>query len=148
METRLASLEDVALLAALHEESFGAACWSLAQIAESLKLDTTAAIIAQEGAAVLGFVLCQIVPYIEAEILTLCIAPSARRKGAGLLLLNAAIAAVRQKKAQRLFLEVAVDNTVALALYKKAGFCVLGKRPGYYKREGLAVDAVMLCLDL
>jgi ribosomal-protein-alanine N-acetyltransferase len=143
METRLATKDDAPLLAALHGESFGAARWSLAQIADSLALGTTLALVAREKETAQGFILCQVAQE-DAEILTFCVSPSARRKGAGMLLLKAALENMRQRKAQRVFLEVAADNAPALALYEKTGFRVVGKRAGYYKREGKMIDAVKM----
>ncbi len=147
MEKRLALAADAPALAALHAESFGAAAWSLAQIAESLALETTLGLVAYDGGAVQGFVLCQITES-EAEILTFCVTPSARRKGVGRDLLIGAQEATRQRQAQRLFLEVAADNTAALALYDQSGFRVIGKRSAYYSHDGKTVDAVMLGADL
>jgi [ribosomal protein S18]-alanine N-acetyltransferase len=156
METRLkriaphirkATKNDIRILAALHDESFGMARWSLAQIADGLALETTLALVAEEGKTAWGFILCQITGE-DAEILTFCIAPSARRTGAGLSLLFAALEEMRQHSTRRVFLEVGADNAAALALYKKAHFRVTGQRTGYYKREGRAIDAVMMAFDL
>jgi ribosomal-protein-alanine N-acetyltransferase len=52
------------------------------------------------------------------------------------------------QKAQKIFLEVAEDNHAAFAFYTKTGFVITGKRAGYYKRIGGAVDALMLELVL
>ncbi len=148
METRLATLAQAPLLVALHRESFGEASWSLRQISESLRLDTTAAILAESAGAAAGFILCQIIPATEAEILTLCVTPSFRRQGLGALLLKKGIEKARQQNAKRLFLEVAADNDAARSLYEKSGFCALNRRAGYYEHKGHPVDAVTLCLNL
>lgn len=147
METRLATKGDVPRFAALHAESFGAARWTHAQIAESLALNTTLALVAEEDGEAQGFILCQIVGD-EAEILTFCVDPKARRKGAGRQLLDAALGKARRQEVWRMFLEVAADNTAALALYGKAGFSMTGRRPGYYAHDGNPVDAVMMTAAL
>lgn len=144
---RKATKSDVRIMASLHESSFGAARWSLTQISDSLDLETTMALIAQEGETAWGFILCQIAGE-DAEILTLCIAPSAQRSGAGLFLLFAALEEMRQREVRRVFLEVSADNTAALALYNKARFRITGKRAGYYKQDKKAIDAVMMAFDL
>jgi len=144
---RAASASDTAKLAALHGESFGDARWSSQQIADSLALATTQALIIEEAGTPQGFILCQLAQD-EAEILTLCVSPSLRRNGAGRQLVEAALASAKSKNIRRVFLEVAVDNEAALALYKKTGFRQNGKRPGYYQRGAKTVDAVMLSLDL
>jgi ribosomal-protein-alanine N-acetyltransferase len=147
METRLAALDDASLLAALHAESFGDAKWTADQFAESLELDTTIAWIVEENHSPQGFILCQIAGE-EAEILTLCIRPSARRHGLGLRLLQALDYASREKNARFIFLEVAVDNRAALTLYEKVGYRISGRRARYYKRDGKLVDAIMYRFDL
>lgn len=84
----------------------------------------------------------------EAEILTLAVEPASRRRGVGRRLISAAAQAAAQRGAVRLFLEVAVDNMAAIALYEGCGFGRLGVRRGYYARRGGAVDALVLGLDL
>ena len=74
----------------------------------------------------------------EAEILTLAVEPSARRRGLGRALLDQALAATAGSP---LFLEVAADNAVARALYGAAGFTECGRRTGYY---GAGRDALVL----
>jgi ribosomal-protein-alanine N-acetyltransferase len=144
---RSALAHDIPDLAALHAKSFAEAQWSAAQIVDSLSLTTSVAFVAQEDAAPQGFILCQTTD-VEAEILTFCVDPVARRRGVGHRLLEAALAAVRKKNIRRIFLEVAADNQAALALYEKAGFRPHGKRLGYYRRGAQTVDAIMLGLDL
>jgi len=147
METRLATKADAPILAELHKKSFGAARWNCEQIANSLALETTLALVVHEEGSAQGFILCQIACQ-DAEILTLCIVPAARRRGIGMFLLKAAREKAQQRAAQSLFLEVAADNVAALALYKKAGFRIAGRRAGYYRREDRAIDAVMMAFDL
>lgn len=95
-----------------------------------------------------GFILIRTVAD-EAEILTLAVRPGARRRGVGAELVLAGAAAARSAGASRLFLEVAEDNTAALALYRSAGFVEDGRRKGYYPRkDGPAVAALLLSLKL
>ena len=147
METRLASAADAGLLAALHAESFGSARWTEAQFADSLALATSEAWIVLANGTPQGFILCQFVEG-DAEILTLCVTPLVRRKGIARHLLATLVAAAHQRNAQHVFLEVAVDNRAALALYKAEDFQPAGKRANYYRRDGRLIDAVMLRLDL
>lgn len=71
----------------------------------------------------------------EAEILTLLVAPSYKRKGKGSLLLAALFEHLIKKNIFKLFLEVAEDNHEAQAFYIKHGFEEIGKRPHYYPRK-------------
>jgi ribosomal-protein-alanine N-acetyltransferase len=91
-----------------------------------------------------GFILLRAVAD-EAEILTLAVRPSARRRGLGLALVRAAEAAAAERGADALWLEVAADNAAALALYDKAAFDEAGRRRGYYRRvNGTRMDAVLM----
>lgn len=95
-----------------------------------------------------GFILIRSVAD-EAEILTLAVAPAARRQGLGARLVRDGAAAAAARGAARLFLEVADDNVAALALYAGAGFVEAGRRPAYYTRpEGGRQDALILALNL
>jgi len=95
-----------------------------------------------------GFVLARAVAG-EAEILTLAVAPACQRQGRGGRLLDATIGALAARGARALMLEVAADNTAALALYAGRGFRPGGRRPAYYARaQGPAVDAVLLARAL
>ena len=81
----------------------------------------------------------------EAEILTIAVAPEARRRGAARAMLRAAIAEATARGAATLFLEVSSANSVARALYESEGFGQVGKRRGYYE-DG--TDALVLAKKL
>jgi ribosomal-protein-alanine N-acetyltransferase len=83
----------------------------------------------------------------ESEILTICVLPEQRRRGAGQALLESAIDALRSRNVARIFLEVAVDNLPAAALYRRLGFRPQGRRPRYYRTASGAVDAIILMKD-
>ncbi len=68
----------------------------------------------------------------EVEVLTLAVAPAARRQGIGARLLEAALRVARAHGAHTAFLEVSVGNAAARALYARAGFTPVGQRRRYY----------------
>lgn len=70
------------------------------------------------------------------EIVTLGVAPGARRRGAARALLGDLFDRARSLGVATLTLEVADDNLAALALYESMGFERLGIRRGYYRRPG------------
>lgn len=130
---------DSPALAALHAICFeGKDRWRETQIAGSLGLETTLCLLAQEGDRIDGFLLAQVVRD-EAEILTLCIHPAHRRAGQGEALVRNLLS---WPGVSVVFLDVAADNKIARRLYERCGFTVIGFRPGYYKRDESAVDAV------
>ena len=51
--------------------------------------------------------------------------------------------------ATRAFLEVAVNNYPAIALYQQIGYCNSGLRKGYYQQENKRkIDAAVMEFDL
>jgi [ribosomal protein S18]-alanine N-acetyltransferase len=80
----------------------------------------------------------------EAELITIAVAPEARRQGAGKALLMDFESEARAREAETAFLEVAADNTPALALYAHAGWHESGRRRGYYAHPGGAIDAILM----
>ena len=96
-----------------------------------------------------GFILVRSVAD-EAEILTLAVNPSQRRRRIASQLLDTACRTLAAGGVLRLFLEVAADNTAALALYAGHGFAPCGRRPDYYRTGATdnGTDAVVMRLDL
>lgn len=85
----------------------------------------------------------------EAEILTLAVAPAARRHGLAASLVAAAASEAQSRGAGTLFLEVAAGNDAARALYGKLGFAQAGRRKGYYTANRAAPeDALVLRRNL
>jgi ribosomal-protein-alanine N-acetyltransferase len=91
-----------------------------------------------------GFVLARAIAG-EAEILTLAVAPEARRRGLGAELMAGALAQAAARGAAAMLLEVAADNAAALGLYLGLGFSQVGRRRRYYA-DGR--DALVLKLSL
>lgn len=143
MNLRPARSEDAAALAAVHASAFPAP-WSAEEI-RRLGEDRGgfALVVEGEDGAAVGFILCRAIAG-EAEILTLAVRPSARRRGVAAALVQAA-AALAAETAEALLLEVAADNAGAIALYEGAGFSRVGRRAGYYARAGgAAMDALVM----
>jgi ribosomal-protein-alanine N-acetyltransferase len=147
---RLGAL-DLDLASRLHGEAFaplGERAWTRQDMAELLASPGVAGWVAQSGEPAIGLALCRVAAD-EAELLTIAVLPGQRRRGAGHALLEAAIVHASAAGARSLFLEVAADNTAALALYDQAAFQSVGRRKAYYRRgEGPAVDAVVMRLTL
>lgn len=139
------SKEQAPLLAALHQESFGAAGWDTKQMAGSLALDTTEGWTATTHHDLTGFILCQFMPD-AAEILTFCVKPDRQRQKIGEHLLRHATKEAKVRGIPKIFLEVAANNLTAIKLYEKLGFTISGRRAKYYKNG--TVDAVMYTLDI
>lgn len=136
-------------IATLHARCFRDA-WS-AEAIEGLLSDPGAiAFIARVAgeADLAGFVIARLVGE-EAEIITIGTAPGHQRKGIGGRLVTGLVRALERAGARRLFLEVAVDNEPARALYDRAGFVAVGLRRAYYLRpDGTKVDGLTLAREI
>jgi [ribosomal protein S18]-alanine N-acetyltransferase len=137
----------LAVLAEMHRRCFPDDPWNAGTLAEVLGLPGSFGWIACDGDDPVGFVLALAVAS-ECEILSLGVLPQWRRAGTGLFLLDTVCAEARRRHAERIVLEVAVDNETARALYEKRGFVRVGRRPAYYRRAPAPVDALVLALSL
>lgn len=126
-------------LAALH-----ARCFPEHSLPRPWRAEEFAALLAQPGSLLLtrpgGFLLGRVI-LDEAELLTLAVAPEARRHGIGRDLCAEFAATSRARGAAHGFLEVASDNAPAQALYASTGWREAGRRRGYY---GPGRDALVL----
>jgi ribosomal-protein-alanine N-acetyltransferase len=70
----------------------------------------------------------------ESEIANIAVAPNARRRGVGALLLDRILRAAAEFGALTVFLEVRESNEEARKLYEARQFEVAGKRTKYYRK--------------
>jgi ribosomal-protein-alanine N-acetyltransferase len=139
---------ELAALAELHAACFEDA-WDQSALAALLAMPGAFALLAEPGAGESGgavpggFVMVRAIAG-EAEILSLGVRPAERRRGLGRRLLAAALAEAAAHGAAKLFLEVAIDNLPARALYLAGGFAQVGRRANYYSRPGEAGTALVL----
>ena len=133
-----------AAMAALHARCFTTPRpWTAAEFADLLAEPPVFATLAETGFA-LGRVVAD-----EAELLTIAVAPEARRQGEGRALLDGFLRTARARGAETAFLEAAADNAAALALYRWSGFAEAGRRRGYYHSPGNPpVDALVMVKSL
>lgn len=140
---RRASASDAGTLAALHAPVFADA-WPAASFSSLLEREGVVALIASRDAGEPeGFILVRAAAG-EAEVLTFCVATSARRAGLGRALLEHACNEAATLGAQEMFLEVAEANAPARGLYDALGFAVVGRRAAYYHQDTLAADALVM----
>lgn len=132
---------DAPLMALLHAASFERP-WSLETFEAFLLEAGTGALVADDG-----FILWRAAGD-EAEILTLAVAPAARRRGLARRLVGRMLDLASQAGARSMFLEVSDQNGPAMALYAAAGFEVAGRRPGYYATRSGRQDALIMRLAL
>lgn len=146
MKLLAATAAETPAMAAAHALAFEAS-WREDEFEDLLEGEGIYGFLAQDDEP-LGVILCR-VAIDEVEILTLGVTPAARRNGVAQALMVAGLGAARQRGAAQAFLEVAVDNEAAIALYERLGFHRAGKRLYYYDRgEAGRMDALVMRLDL
>lgn len=136
-------------MARLHSAVFNPG-WDAPSIMKLLEHPGATSFVATTGfpKVMVGFILGQLAAD-EAEILSIGVIPEWQRVGLGARLVDGLSKAAQKAQAKRLFLEVAVDNPAAQALYAKLGFAEVGRRKGYYQRpNAAAVDAVVLAKSI
>ncbi len=136
-----------AVLADIHAASFDHP-WSIGVLNDMAAKPHHRLYVLDEDGGPASFVLLTVVAG-EGEVLTLATDPDRRGRGCARRLLDQVIAELRGEGADSVFLEVAVDNTAALALYAGCGFERAGLRKAYYSRpNGAPVDGHILRLAL
>jgi [ribosomal protein S18]-alanine N-acetyltransferase len=142
LTVRPADAGDADAIADLEQVAFPVDAWSQALIEEGVSglLPTTTYFVAEQDARVVGYAAVSVVQDV-AELQRIATAPGVRRTGVAGALLHAVTELAAGSGAERLLLEVRVDNEAALAFYRRAGFAEIARRAGYY-RDG--TDAVVL----
>ncbi len=127
-------------LAALHAAAFPESRpWSAEEFSTLMARPETILVEARDGFAI-GRLLFE-----EAELLSLAVAPAARRAGLGRRLLAQFETEAKGRGATRALLEVAEGNLAALTLYRGAGWRESARRKAYYPRPNRpAEDALIL----
>jgi [ribosomal protein S18]-alanine N-acetyltransferase len=136
---RPATADDVPAIAAI-EAGAAHQPWTASQIHDSLASPSTRGWVAVSEQAALGHLLASCVAE-EGEILTLAVAPDARRRGLGRRLVGACTRHWRASGTRVGWLEVRHDNVAALGLYGETGWVEAGVRRRYY-RDG--ADALIM----
>ncbi len=135
-----ADASHAAVLSAMHREGFHDG-WSEAALRDLLGMPGTFVLLAIDPAGQpAGFGMGRVAAD-EAEVITITVRPRLRQLGIGAALLKALAAEAGLRGAQSLFLEVAVSNLAAQALYRAGGFQKVGRRKDYYQLERISPDA-------
>ena len=124
-------------IADIHAQCFPHRPWAASEFADLKKSGCD--VIASEN----GFIVYRVIGD-DAEIITIGVAPLARRAGIASAMLEIAARDAASRGATRMILDVAENNAAARALYERAGFIVDGVRPKYYD----GVDAILMSRKL
>jgi len=122
--------------------------WPRAAYVEAIAVDGSLrriALVAEMAGRIAGFSVASVVAG-QAELESIAVVESAQRCGVGTELLRATMREAKSFGVHEMVLEVRASNIGAAGLYAKAGFGVMGRRPGYYSNP--VEDAILLGLTL
>ncbi|MGA9305459.1 MAG: N-acetyltransferase [Candidatus Sulfotelmatobacter sp.] len=124
--------------------------YSRAELKLYMRRGRSFTLVAEDAAAtrgkglVSGFIVAEADGRGHGHIITIDVIATARRFGVGSLLLRTAEHRLRASGCRAIELETAVDNSSALAFYKRHGYNVIKTFPRYYSN---GVDALVLQKD-
>lgn len=123
---------DLLQVAAIEKANFSVP-WSLESFRESMKLEHTIYLVAEEEENIMGYCGMYRV-FNEGEIVNVAVAEAYRRKKVALRLLKQLFIESSELKVDNFFLEVRESNQPAIQLYKKLGFTEAGIRKNFYEK--------------
>lgn len=132
---------DLERVASLEREIFATSAWSPALIREEFLHGYSR----WRGVGDLGGLVAYAVYGFEGDafhLMNLAVAPESRGQGIARILLTDFLAEARRLHVTEVWLEVAVTNDAALALYRAYGFTEVRVRRRYYQPEG--IDALVM----
>jgi [ribosomal protein S18]-alanine N-acetyltransferase len=142
MIIRQATPQDVSAIIAIQKKNPQAAQWQECDYVRLAEEPGGVLLVSEDGAGqVRGFAAAQRVAD-EAELQNLAVDPDHQRQGVGQGLLHGIHYQLSAGGTKRVYLEVRASNESALGLYQSSGYCVVGRRQGYY--PGPQEDALVL----
>jgi ribosomal-protein-alanine acetyltransferase len=149
---RTATPGDLDAIMAIETPTFGTDAWSAETMRGELASEHTVYIVATESVATESEVaesgaVGMVVGYVgllaplhngDADIQTIAVAPSVRRRGLGRMLMVAVLRHAVDRGDPNVFLEVRADNPNAQALYLSLGFEQIAVRPHYYQPDDVS----------
>lgn len=142
-EPRLRDLTEADLdwLAQAEQDMFGAGAWSAALIREDYRWGSNR----YRGVEIDGALVAYAIYGFEGDafhLLNIAVLPTHRRAGLGRLLFDEFLEQAQHLGAADAWLEVAVDNEAALAMYEEYGFELVRVRRRYYQPGD--IDALVM----
>lgn len=123
---------DLLQVAAIEKANFSVP-WSIQSFRESIQLEHTIYLVAEEQEDIMGYCGMYRV-FNEGEIVNVAVAEKYRRKGVASSLLEQLFLQSDVLKIDNFFLEVRESNEAAIQLYKKFGFSEAGIRKNFYEK--------------
>lgn len=133
-EIRYVTLADVADIAVVEKDFFGAEAWSEEVIKATVTSNNSEFYGAYEGNTLLGYN-CYELAIDEAYMGNMAVKSVFRRKGIASLLLKNGEERLKERGFHTIILDVRVSNEAAIALYKKNGYSIICRRKNFYCDE-------------
>ena len=145
-EIRVGNADFAKTYADIHSACFSHG-WNESTMRQMLLMPGAFGLIAYEQETPVGIVMYAYSPE-QADIVTFGVLPDYRGKHVSDELMDTSFAFLKERGIKEIFLEVAVDNGHAIALYRRHGFEQVGRRPNYYVRGDVKTDALVMRVGL
>lgn len=136
---------DLPVLVSMERVLFADSPWSMGQFKEEFKGVPNSRyfmVATNEQDQIVGYAAVLVVaPGVEADVLTVAVLPEYARQGIATHFMGELEKWSKEKQATAMMLEVAVENTGAIALYEKLGYQNIATRRNYY---GHGLDALVM----
>jgi [ribosomal protein S18]-alanine N-acetyltransferase len=119
---------------------FGPGAWTRGTYEDELQAPWRHYVAVEQDGLLVGYAGASLAE--ESHVMTIGVAPEARRRGHASTMLGALMDAARAAGSTSMLLEVRADDDGAQRLYTSFGFEPIGVRRGYYQLEG--ADAVVM----
>ena len=147
-QLRPATESDLQPIMELEKSSFGNDAWAKPTMRAELLAPHTFYVVAYIDERVVGYAgLSKVKSSSSADIQTIAVDQSLRRRGIGRELMEKLIAQAIQLEAAELYLEVREDKPQPQKLYESLGFEAIDKRENYYQPDGVAAIVMRLALN-
>lgn len=147
-QLRPATESDLQPIMELEKSSFGNDAWAKPTMRAELLAPHTFYVVAYIDEKVVGYAgLSKVKSSSSADIQTIAVDQSLRRRGIGRELMEKLIAQAIQLSATELYLEVREDKPEPQKLYESLGFEAIDKRENYYQPDGVAAIVMRLVLN-
>lgn len=131
MQLRSWKYEDILKIAEMEKECFPLEPWSFQTLASSFDGENFCGVIAEDGGEIIGY--GGITLAVDtADIDNVAVAEPYRRGGVGTAVIAELLRIAAEHGAKKVFLEVRVSNSAAMAVYLKSGFKGVYARSRYY----------------
>ena len=140
---------DIPVLVSMEKILFADSPWSMGQFKEEFKgVPRTHffTVAVDSNNQIIGYAAVMVAaPGIEADVLTVGVLPEHRKSGIGTAFMEQLENWASDKESNAMMLEVGVENSGAIALYKSLGYVQISLRKNYY---GTGLDALVMRKDL